>query len=274
MPITASGTGAGKGDNTCTPLIAALVALPNNVINSSVPPTCTNADTAGDLGFTLTVGFPGNPGYLKSLEIVADGLTDADSAAATASTVVTNVATIVTGENIDYFSSQCTGVSAVMKDDATWADKAGSHGHLYVATEAARKLLKACLGDSNGDSTDNVEVYNWDYGSMTEYITAGSGRTTQNVIGAYPHAIKVLNPTTLVSELHLLWWDTAPVAAGEEFRIASPNFDRTGSHNVHTTQGTVQQLGYDSKLINKEGSMTSLKNETRVSSRTKRAVTV
>lgn len=280
-PINAAGSSgtAYAGANACADVQAALLALPNDVITTA--PTCAVTAIGVTKGYSLNLIFAGNPGYLRSLELIGDGLDVLDGSNA-ATGVATTVSTKVTGENVDYFATQCAGVSAILKDDATWADKAGSHGHLYVATEAERKLLKACLGDSDGDSTNNVEVYNWDYGSMKEHqdITSaddGNGEfsvttaTTLNVIGGYPHAVKVVNPTDSTSELHLLWWDAAALAT-EEFRIASPNYDRSSSHNVHTTNGVVQQLGFDRSVAHAldnaanqaDGELTSNRTEIRI----------
>jgi hypothetical protein len=54
------------------------------------------------------------------------------------------------------------------------------------ATNAAAqmKLFKTCLGDSDGNKADNVEVYNWDYGDKTV-----SGSFTN------PHLIKLVDAT-------------------------------------------------------------------------------
>jgi len=42
----------------------------------------------------------------------------------------------------------------------------GEFTHYLSGLDVAEaKLLKKCLGDADGDSTDNVEVYNWDYGT-------------------------------------------------------------------------------------------------------------
>ena len=266
VPITADGSAPGLGDNTCAPLVAALVALPNDVINSAVPPTCVVTEGATAVGFTMRISFVGNPGYFKSLEILTAGLTDVDSAFATASTAGAKVATIVTGENTDYFASQCSGVTGIFTADATWADKAGSHGHLLIGTEAQKKLLKACLGDSDGQTGNNVEVYNWDYGNMQEMTvttatTAANPLETPladdlayvNVIGAFPHAIKVISTVAATgvapaSELHLLWWDPLALEA-ERFRVAGRNADETNAQNIYTTNGVVQQLGYDRMAI-------------------------
>jgi len=70
------------------------------------------------------------------------------------------------GEFVDHFATDC-GVKVTVATNA------------IVSTAGAdRKTLKKCLGDANGVDTsdDNVEVYNWDYGT-----------------GYNPHAIKVVH---------------------------------------------------------------------------------
>jgi hypothetical protein len=52
--------------------------------------------------------------------------------------------------------------------------------YLTGFSSAEKALLKACLGDSDFDSGNNVEVYNWDYGSEL-----------------YPHIIKLIRSVTV-----------------------------------------------------------------------------
>jgi hypothetical protein len=47
------------------------------------------------------------------------------------------------------------------------------------------KLFKTCLGDSNGQMDDNVDVYNWDHGDKKS-----SGGSFTN-----PHLIKLVDAT-------------------------------------------------------------------------------
>lgn len=42
----------------------------------------------------------------------------------------------------------------------------GSYDTLLTQSAAQTKLLKVCLGGSDGNTADNVEVYNWDYGTV------------------------------------------------------------------------------------------------------------
>ena len=50
--------------------------------------------------------------------------------------------------------------------------------YLVMDNAEMEKRLKECLGDSNGVTTDNVEVYDWDYGTYTN-----------------PHLIKLVDAT-------------------------------------------------------------------------------
>jgi hypothetical protein len=83
------------------------------------------------------------------------------------------------GEDIDYIPDRCNGVTVTI-DDTKAIAKVGTEDFVYIVptTDAMTKLLKICLGDSNGDNSDNVEVYNWDYGTVS-----------------HPHVIKLLDLT-------------------------------------------------------------------------------
>ena len=41
------------------------------------------------------------------------------------------------------------------------------YAKLDAMTATEKKLLKKCLGDADGDSNNNVEVYDWDYGAAS-----------------------------------------------------------------------------------------------------------
>merc|ERR1719316_1399048 len=84
----------------------------------------------------------------------------------------------ISGENIDYFPTMCDGV--------TLQATAG-------VDAAAVKLLKACLGDADGDASNNLEVYNWDYGltnttwhpHVVKLTKTPTARTTAGVTDDY-----------------------------------------------------------------------------------------
>lgn len=163
----------------CATIISALEGLPNNVISSGTV-RCVSFNTTGTYGqisgvdpvytagmyvkskYTLT--FPENPGKLKQIEInkYLDG---------SRPTLYTNEMQTSTlgwniypngfiGEEVDMVSDRCFGVTVTL----AYVSGQGTH-YLDGLTSDETKLLKTCLGDSNGNPADNVEVYNWDYGN-------------------------------------------------------------------------------------------------------------
>jgi hypothetical protein len=274
-PITASATYAADNaakTGTCDVVKAALEALPSNVVPSV---TCSGAQYATDKGVEYTLTFTSNPGYLRQLEV--DQYLDGSRSTLSGTTVVTYVyQNGVTGEDTDYFATKCPGVEAQIKYDATansagtWnaAVQPGGLGYIGDLTAAEVKLLKACLGDSDGDASNNVDVYNWDYGALSEFLGGGSG--TDSVIGSYPHAIKTVPVATStnydVGEFHLVWYD-ANAATNYEFRVANLPTSPDVVSNIFTTNGVVQQLGIDrdpqtGAALDK--AFTAGKNETRI----------
>jgi hypothetical protein len=71
-------------------------------------------------------------------------------------------------------NDECEGV--LVKFDATTATSVQSV--LTTENDQQDSLLKKCLGDSNGDATDNTDVYDWDWGTWTN-----------------PHLIKLVDAT-------------------------------------------------------------------------------
>jgi len=150
------------------------------------------------------------------------------------------------GDFTDYFATKCSNVETTVTTDGSsgWAAdaKVGSLGYLGALTAAEQNLLKSCLGDSDGDSTNNVDVYNWDYG-----YDVGSG---DFLMGPFPHAIKTVPVTQATSytegEFHLVWYDPS---ATNKFRVSNlPTAARAVSSYVYTTAGTVERLGVNTGI--------------------------
>jgi len=265
-PLVLSSTGVINSVNHCVTVVNALKTLPNGVVPSV---TCSQSAINTDYGFHYTLTFTGNPGKLPQLEIdqYLDG-TRSTILAATG-TFEADVATTVIGETKDYFPTRCEGLTVKVLADSTdtpssgtWSGSGvhpGSIGYLTGKngdfTTAQAKLLKACLGDSDYDIDNNVDVANWDKGVVVE--ADGSGPTTYNMIGAFPHAIKVVPVESSAGytkftygEHHLVWYDES-ASTGKEFRVANLNnghnqhVEATESY-VYTTKGTVQQMGHGS----------------------------
>jgi len=180
--------------STCADIISALEALPNDVFNGGV--TCYRSTfTRGYLkqtsGTWMTINgqeppingggvtqnpivdngryvyekwtlvFNNNPGYTNSLSInkYLDGDRPTLYPVNDNNMFIGIYANGWQGEDVDLVPDRCEGVVLGLQNT-------GNYVKLTGLTPAESKLLKACLGDSNGDNSDNVEVYNWDYGTV------------------------------------------------------------------------------------------------------------
>jgi len=184
----------------------------------------TNSARGGTLmpqtGKKFTLAFPSNTGKLRQPEIdiyldgnrptVTSGSEQFSSDEYVGDAVTTDrlayakVHTWVypngfTGEDVDFVPDQCTGVKVTLKSANDWTELTP------VGTDATKKL-KACLGDSDGDPTNNNNVgkedttlkadtadalFDWDYGIELE---GGAGFDMDKVI--HPHLIKLVDTTS------------------------------------------------------------------------------
>jgi len=142
----------------------------------------------------VTLAFTGNPGLLQQIRInkFLDGTRPSMFTNEVVSTLGVHVfANGFTGENTDFVPDLCQGVSVTLIPYAgitkqlNGPDASTTNYRLQlsdstdtITNTAQTKLLKACLGDSDGNINDNVDVYNWDYGSFTN-----------------PHLIKLVDQT-------------------------------------------------------------------------------
>lgn len=178
---------------TCEQVTLALELLPNNVIPAgsvrcyksrfTTDGTTPGQDASGiepiyDANMHLfakyTLAFPSNPGKLKQIAInkYLDGNRPTLFTDETTSTLGWHIyANGFIGEEVDLVPDRC--------EDVTVTIRSGPATH-YLAglTTAETKLLKRCLGDSNGVSTDNQDVYDWDEGDVSN-----------------PHLIKLVDAT-------------------------------------------------------------------------------
>merc|ERR1711865_765818 len=201
-------------ETSCLEVVTALEALPNTVIPQGSVFCSDYAGTFDDLlgsyaysgeagGYHMySLTFTGNPGYLKPIEID----TYLDGTRETASSNGTAVwSDGMTGEFIDYFSTQCEKVYVTLKmvgaadvtniDDAYGVDSTpGYWNNLNVyakidpdsLTATESKLLKKCLGDSDGFTSNNIEVYDWDYGADKFFYESSYD------MGGTPHVVKLV----------------------------------------------------------------------------------
>jgi len=202
----------------CDDLTSALESIPNNVIpagytkcyqHEGSTTDCTNTpicDATGVMqiggnntvvpgkGFAkFTIAFPKNPGNITEIKInkYLDGSRPTLYTGELYSTLAWHIySNGFKGEDDDLVPDECTGVLVTLLNTGT----SGLYTHsLQGLTTATAKLLKICLGDSDGDTTNNVEVYNWDYGNTSPHINSTSGvhvNYYQN-----PHLIKLIDAT-------------------------------------------------------------------------------
>jgi len=258
-PIEIDGTGTINGVTHCTSVTNALKALPNGVVPDV---GCSQSVITTSKGVEYTLTFTSNPGYLKELEI--NQYLDGDRPTVQVTTGATysiGVYTKVLGEFVDHFAKKCDGLEVTILTDSDASDvwnsdvRPGSLGYisgkLATLTTAEQKILKACLSDSDTDPDNNIDVQNWDTGDLEE----ADGSNTYKMIGAFPHAIKVVpkEDTTGYNKFkygsyHLVWYD---INASEKFRVANLDND-ANQHSeavvsyVYNTKGIVQQMGYSS----------------------------
>lgn len=208
-------TGAIQITDTCLNIISALEALPNNVIPintvrcvSALNPTAGQAgqnkyNTIYDPANMLIVAkfmlaFPANVGKLAQLDLNLnlDGhrptLYNMQDTAATGSTVGYAVyPNGYTGEDTDYVNDYCSGVLVSLARNML--SSTNTYDTLVPQTAAQAKLFKTCLGASDGNVANNIEVYNWDYGSS-------------NSAGYFlnPHLVKLIDATQDIQDTSVL----------------------------------------------------------------------
>ncbi len=257
-PITISPDGVVGSDSHCDLVEDALLSLPDSAITDI---RCSESPVNTNQGVEYTLTFTGNPGKLQQLEIIENLDGSRPTVLVSSGTYTVDVYTKVNGEFEDHFAEKCEGVTLkvlVDSDDSTnildtvGDVRPGSIGYLADMDANEEKLLKACLGHSDYDPDNNVDVANWDEGSIEE--ADGSGPVTKyKMIGAFPHAIKVVPKEDTTNydqytpgEYYLVWYDSD---ATNKFRVANVNnnanqLSEAKESYVFTTKGTVQQLGW------------------------------
>lgn len=221
-PITAPDCNSAS---CCTNLVRALEALPNDAIpKGSV--RCTGA-VDGDYE-KMTVTFTGNPGALREPQLSkyygsssgAPTIWDSDGQSADDVELFVYQAG-VSGEAIDYFAELCAAVTVTVDVDGVSVDVDDYDGDSTTSDEL--RLFKQCLGDADGDMLNNVEVFNWDYGS-----------------DEFPHAIKLVQygaaDDTIGGIYGLLQYDSVSQA------FSLRNVVPAGKYYVFTTSGVAHRL--------------------------------
>lgn len=179
-------------------------------------------------GHFYRMKFFGNPGAIKQpeIEVYLDG--KRPSLISSGAKVITKVWTDgQQGEYNDYFADHCNGVTTTI---GFTLEKAA---YLTGFTIAEKNLLKRCLGDSDFDTSNNQDVYNWDKGSKL-----------------YPHIIKLVRTVTTFTDggyYAVVWYDTTVYLDNTHtegtFKLLNPfsppdNF-LTNNYDIYTTKGTL-----------------------------------
>lgn len=152
------------------------------------------------------------------------------------------------GEYNDMFADHCDGVTVTIDAAAAKGFSASNvelNNHLMVTlggiSAAEAKLLKTCLGPADFDTSNNVEIYNWDYG--TKY---------------YPHLIKLVRTVTTYTDggyYAALYYTPATIYlvagtadSGGKFVLLNPFVPLDGlttsgasggdTYEIYTTKGT------------------------------------
>jgi hypothetical protein len=181
------------------------------------------------------LAFPGNPGEIPPLKINRY----LDGARPTLFSTETGEQTLGVhiyangfhGETTDYVNDECEGVlvglqsKEVLVSQITGTVPKMSH-YLHFDTDIEFERLKKCLGDSDGVSTNNVEVYDWDYGSFMN-----------------PHLIKLVDATQdrFVEYLRSDGSSYKVLAQADDSHLDTPMGggvgDTTGSDGAKDTEG-------------------------------------
>lgn len=262
--------------SSCSDIVNALEALPNTVISHDTircEEQAVGAGYGGECGVTYSLTYTGNPGYLKDLEVdyYLDGQrpTIFNHFGEAGVNVTTEIYPLDNAGPVDYWATKCDGVEVITSWLANDLLDVNKWGYLRMEDGHYASLAK-CLGDSNGIESDNVEVYNWDYGSWSSPIADddpayalnggsedGGTRTYTSIMSGNPHIIRLV-PTDYhdvhdSTQLALVWVDqqTKPSAVGDSrttgytMWMASPPESTTTTYIPYATDGTAELVYVD-----------------------------
>merc|ERR1711998_212277 len=103
------------------------------------------------------------------------------------------------------------------------------------------KLLKKCLGDSDGFADNNIEVYDWDYGA-TMFFTE---MYDTFIMSGTPHAIKLVkrlpNDDFDGGKFALIWYSPKD----DKFYVATKQSDLISEYAIFVTDGKAERVYID-----------------------------
>lgn len=218
-------------NSSCQEIVTALENLPNGVIPYGTT-ECTQEIQYSLDTMSFDLEFHGTPGDLLPIGInmFLDGSRSSVYNVVNQSYFDYNVTANVwpnyygvAGEFIDYFSTRCHNVEVTMT--TTIDTMNGVRGQIASLDTAEAKLLKKCLGDSNGDLTDNKQVYDWDYGMWNTTL--------------FPHIVKLVPTPDHMNDdydgglFYLFWFDYDT----DTFFTGNKPHSTTKTFSVFTTDG-------------------------------------
>lgn len=203
-----------------------IVGIPDGFPAALPPPyLVADKDFGPFVGTKFTLAFPANPGKLRQPEINIDldgsrrtvnALTSRAGLKLEGTTavldavrdMVTEVRTWVfpngfAGEDVDFAPDLCVNVRVTLKQKS--APAAATWGQFDSISAAEAVLLKRCLGDADGDRTNNNRnkasdtqdaLYNWDYGIEPTSFTNKASFTYDMDRLLNPHLIKLVDTST------------------------------------------------------------------------------
>jgi len=247
----------------CDEVVAALEGMANNVVpkhgvsctmagytTTAQPEQGKKTGGSGLQTVAYDLVFEENPGDLKPIEVNAylDGerptvyLADGNSTDQEFNVDIDVFPNWkgISGEFVDYFPSICHGVQIQVaktpKEERTLGAAFTDSNNGLSADE--EKLLKACLGDADGNADNNVEVYNWDYGTPNSTTT--------------PHIVKLAPTDDSKSGMYdagtfnLVWYGNAngdqSLGTDKFYFSGLPTSDTSKKFAVFPTSGTATVL--------------------------------
>lgn len=227
----------------------------------------------------FTISFPMNPGKLKQIEInkYLDGTRPTLFSTETTSTLAWNIyPNGFSGEDTDYVNDECEGVLVTLARNTNF--------HILTGIDVQEmKALKRCLGDSNGVSTDNVDVYNWDHGTQNNphLIKLVDATQDDSLMNNEPATVLCNTMTSTVDLVQgaagayevgycsgknppgfytVIWYDASANSPHGLFKTLTPvaqNYGPNTKFHVYTTTGYLQQVNEESVAFTSTSGMTA-----------------
>lgn len=204
-----------------------LINLPNSWVTNAQE-SANEALAPSFVGDIYRLKFTDNGGRLREpqIELYLDGKRPALVGVGD-ETIVTFVVTDGhQGEDEDHLADHCDDVTLSINPPAD-ADDPTSYSTLGNMDAGEIERLKRCLGDADGDESNNVERYNWDHGDSVN-----------------PHLVKIVRTQDKFGDggyYAAIYYDSG----SSEFRLinplAPPDGLDTDWYDIYTTKGTLAQ---------------------------------